>query len=285
MLIKHLKFYLCLTTMLLWHTTAMSQDRLSFGFKAGLNTSTLAGSGTNESYSNNTGFHLGALVKYAITDKFGVKGELMYSQKGGKYRYEGPSFYYLDDRIAKPVLARGDRIMNLDVSNDYIDFPMLIYGKFGHFEINGGINVGLLVGSSGTGQVKFTGSDPAFSEFTLNLDHRYYKDDAGESDAMFRELVNVDGTEYSLPKTVGAYYEYMEKSKGLYNFIDIGLNAGISIYLNEGLYFGARANYGLLDVSRSETQVTYEEFDGNAPALQNTSEKQVSFQFSIGFSF
>ncbi len=266
------------------YSIADGQDRISVGFKAGLNTSTFTGAAEHESHSNNSGFHLGASFSYLVTDRFGLRGEFMYSQKGGDYNYNGPSFFFLE-APANSVLASGQRATNLDISNDYLDFPLMIFGRFGHFEVSGGFNVGFLIASTATGQVKFTGENPSFDEVTMDLDYSYFKDDPRSGDATFTEMVIAGGNEYILPRRLGAYYEYFEKDKGLYSWIDIGVLAGASIYLNEGLYIGARANWGLLDVSREETEVTLTEFDGNMPALQNDSEKQVSYQFSIGFSF
>ena len=60
-----------------------AQGEFSGGFKAGLNFSNIDGPLENdsESFSVNTGFHIGATVMYSFTDAIGVKGELMYSQK------------------------------------------------------------------------------------------------------------------------------------------------------------------------------------------------------------
>ncbi len=260
------------------------QDRLSYGFKAGLNSSKLNGTVENGRYESSAGFHLGVIFQYAITDLFGVKGEFMYSQKGGDFFYDGPSFFHLQDETSN-ILATGTRKMNVSISNDYLDFPFLAYGRLGPLEISGGINIGLLVGSSGVGQMKFSGTEPQFDEFTINLNHSYYADKAGEATSEEEEIVRIGATQVSLPSEIGAYYEYDEKNASLFRFIDVGLNAGASFYVNDGLYLGVRANYGLTDVTKQDAEVVYHTFAGNAPASGSVNNKQISYQFSIGFSF
>ncbi|MEL6276676.1 MAG: outer membrane beta-barrel protein, partial [Bacteroidota bacterium] len=63
----------------------------SGGFKAGLNFNTFDGpledngAGT-EVFNSTTGFHIGATFAYGFTDLFGLKADLMYSQKGVEQR-------------------------------------------------------------------------------------------------------------------------------------------------------------------------------------------------------
>ena len=86
-------FVLCI---LVTPTTIMGQS-LSYGFKAGLNTSAFDGPLENERKQNQVGFHIGVIFKYELTDLFGLRGEFLYSQKGSEYFYDGPSFFYLEE--------------------------------------------------------------------------------------------------------------------------------------------------------------------------------------------
>jgi hypothetical protein len=262
-----------------------AQDQLSYGFKAGLNFNKITGDKlTEESYDVNLGFHIGIIFKYEITDLYGLKWELMYSQKGVKYAYKGPSSFLLQETTT-PLLLSGERDMNVDISNDYLDIPVMGYGKFGPVELSAGFNVGLLVGSFGGGQIRFNGTSPANTSFELNLDHRYFGDKVGEATTSELESIDISGQRIDIPKQLGAYYEYQEKDGSKYNFIDIGVNAGIALFINEGLNIGFRANYGLIDVSRSPMDISYKDFDGNYPAIVNDKNRQVSYQVSLGFSF
>ena len=262
-----------------------AQGRLSYGFKAGLNFNNITGDKLpEESYNNNIGFHIGVIFKYELTDLFGLRWELMYSQKGVKYTYLGSSSFLLQEATT-PFLLMGERDMNVDLSNDYLDIPVMAYGKFGPIELSAGFNVGLLVGSFGGGQIQFTGTSPANSSFELNLDHRYFGDKVGEATTFELETIDISGERIDIPKQLGAYYEYEKKDGSKYSFLDVGLNAGVALYINEGLSIGFRANYGLLDVTRSEMDISYKEFDGNYPTIVDDKNKQVSYQVSLGFSF
>ena len=73
----------------------------AFGIKAGLNFSSLKGPSEFESaeFGSETtkfipGFHLGPTFTYNITDKVGLQVELLYSQKGNKYRFSSETAHY-----------------------------------------------------------------------------------------------------------------------------------------------------------------------------------------------
>ena len=55
-----------------------------------------------------------------------------------------------------------------------------------------------------------------------------------------------------IPSQTGGYYEYAEKDGNLYRFLEVGFLAGVSFYLNDGLFLGLRGNFGLVDVTRAE---------------------------------
>jgi len=60
----------------------MNAQDLSYGFRVGLNVSSLNGdTEPGESYSTNTGFHVGGGVRVEITDLFGIRGEIVFTQK------------------------------------------------------------------------------------------------------------------------------------------------------------------------------------------------------------
>ena len=282
-----LRFRLACIVMLLSliSATVQGQGRLSYGFKAGLNSSTFSGPlEEEESYGRGTGFHIGIIFKYPLTDLFGFKGEFVYNQRGGEYKYNGASSF-LVQRETSPILVRGTRNMNINVSNNYLDFPLLAYGRFGRFELSTGINISLLVGSFGGGQLKFTGQDPVIDEFTFNLDHHYISDKAGEATPFGGIDIKIANETIRLPSQIGGYYEFPEIDGNKYNFLDVSWLAGISFYINDGLYLGLRGNFGLVDATKESLDVTYKTFSNNVPALQNDVDKQITYQLSLGFSF
>ena len=46
------------------------------------------------------------------------------------------------------------------------------------YELNAGVNISILAGSVGAGQLKFTSVQPPVGQFSINLDHRYFGDEA-----------------------------------------------------------------------------------------------------------
>lgn len=286
MLYKMSRTILFITILASISSSAIAQSRLSFGFKAGLNSSTFSGPvDENESYSNNTGFHIGMIFRYRITDNFGLRGEFMYNQRGGQYRYDGPSSFALKRPNGTSLLISGNREMDINVSSNYLDFPFTVYNRFGPIEIHAGVNFGILAGALGGGQLKFNGTQPAATPFTANIDHRYHADELGEAIAINTEEVTVGNEVFNVPRQLGAYYEYNSKDGGRYRLLDVGIVGGVSYFINEGLYLGLRGYYGLLDVTNPKMDVIYDRFSNNAPSIRDDFDRQISYQLSLGFSF
>ncbi|MBK8502577.1 MAG: outer membrane beta-barrel protein [Saprospiraceae bacterium] len=263
----------------------LAQSQVSYGFKAGLNYNTFTGPlDEGEAFDRTTGFHIGIIFKYMLTDIFGLKGEFVYSQRGGEYLYNGSSFFLIQ-KDPNPILLSGTRDMTLNVSNNYLDFPLLAYGKFGRFELNAGINISLLGGSVGAGQLKFSGIQPPVNEFSIDLDHRYFGDEAKGASNFGTQEIRVSNEKVNIPSQIGGYYEYAKKDGNLYQFLEVGFLVGVSFYLNDGLFLGLRGNYGLVDVTRSSMDRSYTTFTDGQPTLRNDNDKQVSYQLSLGFSF
>lgn len=267
-------------------STGLFAQTLSYGFKTGLSLASYLGDNTpSESFENRLGFHLGVIVKYKITDIFGVTGEFLYSQKGMSYQYDGSSFFEVQRPTGSKVLLEGTRVMDVTVANDFLDFPINAYVRAGAFEFTAGFNVGILVGSSAGGQFDFTGTRPPTELLDFNIDHRYFSQDPGESVGPNFVTALLGGEQIAVALQHGAYFEYEEKDGNRYRGIDLGLNAGISFYLNDGLFLGLRANYGLIDATREQMDIRYDQFTGNFPAFQNDKDRTFALQMSLGFAF
>jgi hypothetical protein len=278
-------------------TASAQNENLMMGFRAGLSMSRLHGPlETNamgeelESYTNATGFHIGFIFGYKFTDLFGVRGELNFSQRGTKYAFEGESYYLLGQYTSPSLLLKdGTRNQTLTVTNAYLDVPVMVYYKLGHFELAGGLNTGLLVGSTGGGTMTFSGISPntqkEVTPFDVSLQHNYFKDDAmGASSATFD--VTVDGRKYKVPVATGAYYDFTTKDKNLYQSLDFGLVGSLAYYLNEGLFVSARYMHGLSDADRNEYDISLAELQANNQPVQRADKNTTrNWQFSIGFSF
>lgn len=271
--------------------SASAQGEFSGGFKAGLNFSNfIAETETDdESFDYNTGFHIGATFVYSITDLFGLKGELMYSQKGTQYSYNGPSYFTFYTSTGNQIFTTGNRRTDVSVANSYIDIPVMVYFKIGQIELEAGVNGAFLIGSTGSGGITYSGTtaigDPV-EEFTTSFEASYFGDDPGLESILRAGNVTLNGIVAFLPESIGAYYEAAENDSKKYKRFDAGLNAGISFFLNNGLYVGARANYGLVDITNQEQDIAVSELgSGNTFLTRDDNDQNLSLQASVGFRF
>ena len=279
---------------------SMAQE-IGYGIRVGLNFNRLNApsemdiDGNNlETFDYNTGFHVGGVFIFKFTDLVGARTGIFYSQRGMKYKYEGPSFQFFVNEInGNQVKSEGDRIYRLTISNSYIEIPLTAYYKFGErFEIHGGFLFGILGSSTAVGEFDYKGSLPGIPEldFVQNLDFNYRKDQPASPDDItddtpvfeFLSTTNI----VRFPQTVGAYYmDFPEKDGNFYNGFDIGLTAGFSFYLNGGLYIMFSGNYGLIDATNDFYDISRYESDGLEYIQRNDKDYNVSLQASIGFSF
>lgn len=271
-----------------------AQGEFSGGFKAGLNFSNFDGPVENESesFNVNTGFHIGATIMYSFTDAIGVKGELMYSQKGTQYTYKGDSyftFYTSGANEGIPIYATGERSMDISISNTYLDVPVMVYARVGKFEFEAGVNAGVLISSRGSGGVKFSGSSLAGSridEFTSAIDYAYFSNERGFDALISREDITINTLGAHQPTNINAYYEAADSDENKYNALDFGLNAGILFFMNKGLYLGLRGNLGLTDITNEAQDLALGALkQGGGYTTRNDEDKNVSLQASVGFRF
>lgn len=278
------------------HLFAQAQT-LTYGFKAGISLSKIDGpselNGETELEINDNanGFFVGALFRYWFTDLVGLKWELLYSQKGTDYNFNGPGYQILPTDTGSRLFLTGDQRINLNISNSYLDIPVLLYGKFGKFEIEGGVNIGFLIASTATGELGFNNgrsvNGSPIDDFIATLDYKYRKDNPGEVDfGLGTTTINVDGTPNNIPRILQTYYQFPEDRGSYFNTIDIGLNAGAYYYWNQGLFLGGRLNYGLSDVTKDNYDVSKSALDGSQNFIQRSDkDRNISIQLSIGFSF
>lgn len=291
-----------LATCLLLLANLPLSAQFSGGFRAGLNFNTFDGpqetssvDGTTwETFNRTTGFHVGATFAYAITDLVGFKADLMYTQKGAEALYDGPSYFYLYD-------LRGDndtedRVQGLlsserDVVNSYIEVPLVAYYRIGPLEIEGGVSTGLLVNSRASGGGKFTNNlaadGNAVRDITFNYDYNYFRDGVGKESALeVSDTPLAPGVDIFPPSVLGAYYN-SDNDEPLYKRLDFGLIGGLAFYLNNGLFIGARYQYGLTDVTRGENDRRRSTENSSGEREYNTDDKDYNrvIQASIGFRF
>ena len=291
------RYLILLAAMWLVSGSVISQnDNRGFGFRAGASIAKLDGPselGPNgeelEEYTMARGFHIGASVSYKFTDLVGMKAEFVYSQRGTEYTYDGPSYYVLGRGTIRSTTIYGDRQQTLDLSNVFLDIPVLAYYKIGKLELCGGVNTGILLASTAGGSTNFEGISSLgnpIAPFQVGLNHNYKKDKAGEASSETFD-VSIDGSfPYAVPETVMAYYEFETKEENQYKTIDFGLVVGAAFYINEGLYLSARYTHGLSDADVNNYDVSLQSLNTDGSfKYRDDDNKSRSWQFSVGFSF
>lgn len=275
---------------------AVSAQDIGYGFRAGLTYAKFTGDseiGANgeelESFSFASGFHIGFTVNYKITDLFGVRGELMFVQKGTQYDFNGESWFILGQNASNEINLPGMRIQDLDISTATIEIPLSVYHKLGPFELSAGADVSFLLGAAAGGTLHYEGRSPAtgnaIDPFVVRLNYNYFKDNAGAA-SLTTFPVLVDGSTYDVPTTFGAYYRFDEKDGNYFNTLDVGLHAGLAFFLNESLFLGVRANWGMLDVDDNQYDISLRELGaGRSYIPREDKNTSITLQASIGFSF
>lgn len=274
----------------------------SGGFKAGLNYSNMlyadletdaAGAEVEENVAN-LGFLIGALFDYEITSNTGVFIELLYAQKGGRYRYNGDSYLLINDPIEGNIYLTGQRRTSINITNSYVDIPLCFYYKPSKkIRVGIGPSVGFLVSSIGSGETVFTPGDPFPSEGIITaLTHNYRKHTGDNSDITY-QTITVNGLgvfEDAVPTEQGAYYDFGQKTDNYFNGIDFGLNLDFSYNVGGNLWLGLRLNYGLTDVSNNTYDFSKLGLENTAPDTYTKTpradkDSNIGVQASLGFSF
>ncbi|MEZ4959961.1 MAG: porin family protein [Saprospiraceae bacterium] len=280
-------FVFCLST------TVFSQE-IGYGFKAGLNFNSFnsdseqdASGKDLESFTGNTGFHVGAIFTWKATELMGLRAELLFSQKGGRQRFEGPSYYQFISTDSLTLEVPGKRDMRLNVTNAYIDIPVMgYYRPLQWLELFAGGNIGFLVSSAAVGDLKYTPDDTSIPAVDYSLDFNYYTDDPGGVTPSGEFIQINNNFEVATLDRAGAYAEFDKDRGNLFKTVDLGLIGGLSLYFNKGLFISGRVNYGLSDITKNKADVSLVKKDANGQFIsQEQKDRNFSIQASIGFSF
>lgn len=257
------------------------------GFKTGLNFSAIKGPLIpGESYENLTGFHIGPVLQFPITDSYGLKAEILYNQAGGKYHFKGDGFTIHTAEDGTKILAVGDKQVDLAFTNTYLDVPLLAYGRIGSFLFEGGIRMGLLIQSNANGRLIFSGATENGSpieEYKQELLFNYLRDKIGEASAEEVKDVVLDGKATKIPERIGAYFYEDEKEK-LFKSFDMGMIVGMSYFITHSLYVGGRVNFGLSDVTNNKADFDQAKTNGLDLIRNADKDKNFQIQLTLGFS-
>ncbi len=288
----------CISLFLCLATGIFGQD-FSFGFKAGLNFTTFKGEAekddqgeTLEEFSTNTGFLVGATFSWKATELMGLRSELLFSQKGSRRNFKGPSYYFFYNINGQQIPATGTRDMDINVSNSYFVLPVMGYIKPAKWlELYVGGYAGALISSTAFGNLVFDNGvtlagDKVSDKVKHELDYNYFGDRPRSATySNPPETIKIKGESIPYPQTAGAYFEFTEDPGRLYKIFDAGVLGGVSVFFNKGLYLTGRLTYGLLDITRTRADVSLAKLDGESLITRNDFDRNYTLQAGIGFSF
>ncbi|WLD24487.1 porin family protein [Flavobacterium dauae] len=130
------KITLTLLGLVAFSTSALAQQEVKFGPKAGVNFATVNGDDADDAKML-TGFHVGAFAEIKFNDKFAIQPEILYSAQGAKVEESGT-----DVVMGVPVTYN----MEGKAKYDYINVPIMAkYYVIPSVAIEAGPYVGFLI--------------------------------------------------------------------------------------------------------------------------------------------
>jgi len=290
-----------LITFLFFLSILQVQAQHKIGVRAGLNYSNFSGGELElgESYDFSTGFHFGINYTYNIAPNFGIRGELLYLQRGTEY-----NFVDTDEGVYNQIIptissvARftdiGQTKTNIKISTGYLSIPITAqYQLTEKWEVFGGLSLDLLLNPTGSGTFDYTSiSRPDDIFYTQTLDHRYNSDEAGEVSFLTNQqqpiFILVDDTATPIRRTQSAYYKLSAEQKvgNKFKLFDSHLLFGVNYFVSSGFYVGIRGHYGLLDLTNDEMDFSVRELDADGGFITRSDrDKSRSISVSFGFRF
>ncbi len=277
---------------------ALQAQNISLGFQSGLNFSRFNGpleeDGNGqllEEMVTTSGFQIGATANYPLLDFFGLRGELLFSQLGGRYRYHGQGYLMLPSDDNKHVLVLGDKNLTLNTSNAYFYLPLSVYVKpVKQVELSAGAGMGFLISSTAVGQLRFSGitqGGQMLDTLEVSLEYNYFRDETAEGSGGTLQTLLLDGESIPIPSRAGAYWlQARLDNEAFFNRWDFSLHATISVYLGRSLYLGGKIQYGLSDVTNNAYDFSGYRLDAQGqPIPRSDKDTQLSYQIRVGFNF
>nr|WP_298005399.1 porin family protein [uncultured Flavobacterium sp.] len=130
------KITLTLLGLVAFSTSALAQQEVKFGPKAGVNFATVNGKDTDEAKMM-IGFHVGAFAEIKFNDKFAVQPEVLFSAQGAKVKESGTEVV-----MGVPVNYEAEGKTKLN----YINIPIMAkYYITDNFAVEAGPYVGFLM--------------------------------------------------------------------------------------------------------------------------------------------
>jgi hypothetical protein len=284
-------------SLVLFAPQAKAQFKL--GLRAGINLANINGESEKDDAGNElennalrTRIAVGLTGRWKAGERFGLSGELLFIQKGSYYRYEGASYMAFPE-LNNQVFEGHNRVMAINIINGYLEVPVSFYYEIvdDKLMLDAGVAAGFLITSRGLGVLKYTDAAAPDDLIEYDLDYRYNSDKAGAVTTSSNTTVTnrtgrIAGTTIVHPSSIGAYYFDAAKTGNFYNVFDLSVNVGLSFYLSEGLRFGTRFQYSLLDITNNQYDKSLYKLDANRLAIPRSDiDKNIGVQVFIGLQF
>ena len=139
-------------------TSHAQQEYFEYGFKGGINLSSISGDGDKVSnYDTKASMNIGGYGLYKILPKLGIQAELLYSEQGFSDRFDSEEVDI-------------DEIKSL-TRMQYINLPVLAsYNLIEQLWIEGGVQVGYLVNAEEEKETRFIDSSSQLISGTETID-------------------------------------------------------------------------------------------------------------------
>ena len=176
----------------------------------------------------------------------------------------------------------------MDISNAYVSFPLTAHvSALEKWEFHAGGYFSFLVSPVGVGTWRFGSPENVNHLFEQGLNFNYNSDLPGELDPFATPiLLIIDGQDADVPDLVGAYFLFQQDRGNFINRIDFGLTAGVSYFLNKGLYVGLKGWYGLKDLTNNNVDFRLEALNLDGSFIYSDDfDRNLNFDVSIGFKF
>jgi hypothetical protein len=156
-------------------------------------------------------------------------------------------------------------------------------------ELSAGGYGSFMLTSRGVGELDYNGKSTVgqtIEPILIPLKYDYFKDQFQQTGVSNAKFITVDNKRVVVPSKLGAYYDARDTGVPLFSRIDAGLQAGLGIFMSQGLYLGARIQKGFLDLTRAEQELSLLNLDTTGKVIpRNDKDQNLSLQLSIGFSF
>lgn len=140
--------YIIFATLILFSISTLTaqQEYFEYGFKGGVNLSTISGD-TPSSYETRTSMNIGGYGLYKILPKLGIQAEFLYSEQGFEDRF--PSDQLNDEGLEIDEIKSLTRL-------EYVNLPILMsYNLIEQLWLEGGGRIGYLINAEEERETRF----------------------------------------------------------------------------------------------------------------------------------